>query len=109
VEISGGVAMKIVVLAQRRTEVALDTLRPHFKAELEAVWALYAQGIVREFYARADQGGPAVLMVESATLDSARQALAALPLVALGLLDLDLIPLAPFTNLSQLFAAGDHA
>jgi hypothetical protein len=101
--------MKIVVLAKRRPEVAVETMRPHFRAEIEAVWGLYAQGIVREFYARADQGGPAVLMVESETVESARQALATLPLVEMGLLDLDLIPLAPFANLSQLFANGAHA
>ena len=101
--------MKIVVFAQRRPEVAVDSMRPHFKAEIEAVWGLYAQGVVREFYARADQGGPAVLMVESETLDSARQALARLPLVEMGMLDLDLIPLAPFTNLAQLFVNGAHA
>jgi len=101
--------MKIVVLAQRHAGVDVETMRPHFKAEIEAVWGLYAHGIVRDFYARADQGGPAVLMLESETVDSARQALAKLPLVEMGMLDLDLIPLAPFTNLSQLFAEGAHA
>ena len=101
--------MKIVVLAQRRPEVTVETMRPHFKAEIEAVWGLYTQGIVRDFYARADQGGPAVLMLESESVDSARQALAKLPLVEMGMLDLDLIPLAPFTNLSQLFGDGAHA
>jgi hypothetical protein len=96
--------MKIVVLAKRRPEVEVETIRPHIKEEIEAVWGLYAQGVVREFYARADQGGPAVLTVESETVEQAQQALAALPLVKLGLLDLDLIPLAPFTGLAQLFA-----
>jgi hypothetical protein len=101
--------MKIIVLAKRRPEVAVETIRPHIKAEIEAVWRLYAQGIVREFYARADQGGPAVLIVEGETVEGARQALATLPLVEMGLLDLDLIPLAPFAGLSQLFANGAHA
>jgi len=101
--------MKIVALAKRRPEVAVETMRPHFKAEIEAVWGLYAQGIVREFYARADQGGPAVLTLESETVENARQALARLPLVEMGLLELDLIPLAPFTNLAQLFGNGAHA
>ena len=100
--------MKIVVLAQRRAGIDVETMRPHFKAEIEAVWGLYAQGVVRDFYARADQGGPAVLMLESETVASARQALAKLPLVEMGMLDLDLIPLAPFTNLSQLFADSAH-
>ncbi len=95
--------MKIIVLAQRHTDVSLDQIRPHFKAEVEAVWRLYSQGIVREFYTRADNGGPAILFVEAETVEAARQALAGLPLVEKNMLDLDLIPLAPFTNLDQLF------
>ncbi len=101
--------MKIFVLAKRHGEVAVEAIRPHIKAEIEAVWRLYAQGIVREFYARADQGGPAVLTVESESVDAARQALAGLPLVERGLIDLELIPLAPFNGLSQLFANGTQA
>ena len=95
--------MKILVLAQRREAVSLEQMRPHFKAEVEAVWDLYTRGIVREFYTRADQGGPAILTVESETVEAAQKALAELPLVELKMIDLDLIPLAPFSNLTQLF------
>lgn len=95
--------MKILAFARRRDNVPAQAFQPHVKAEIEAVWDLYAQGVVREFYARADQPGPAVLVVESATADAAREALAALPLVKLGLIDLDLVPLAPFTALGRLF------
>jgi hypothetical protein len=95
--------MKILVLAQRRAEVSLDQMRPHFKSEVEAVWQLYTQGIVREFYTRADNGGPAILTVESETVESAQKALAHLPLVELKMIDLDLIPLAPFNGLNHLF------
>jgi hypothetical protein len=99
--------MKIFVLAKRREEVSVEQMRPHFKAEIEAVWDLYARGIVREFYARADQGGPAVLTVECETVEAAKRALAMLPLVELGMIELDLIPLAPFTNLTQLFQTAN--
>jgi hypothetical protein len=95
--------MKILVLAQRAADVSVDQMRPHFKPEVEAVWALYAQGIVREFYTRADQGGPAILAVECETVEAARRVLAELPLVKLKMLDLDLIPLAPFSSLTHLF------
>ncbi len=95
--------MKILVLAQRREEVSVEQMRPHFKAEVEAVWDLYARGIVREFYTRADRGGPAILTVECETVEAAQKALAELPLVELAMIDLDLIPLAPFSNLTQLF------
>ncbi len=95
--------MKILVLARRNAEVSLDQMRPHFKAEVEAVWDLYTRGIVREFYTRADQGGPAVLTVECDNVEAARQALQGLPLVEMKMIDLDLIPLAPFNGLTQLF------
>ncbi len=95
--------MKILVLARRSGGVSLDQMRPHFKAEVEAVWDLYTRGIVREFYTRADQGGPAVLTVECENVEAARQTLQGLPLVEMKMIDLDLIPLAPFNGLTQLF------
>lgn len=98
--------MKILAFAQRRTGVTLDEMRPHFKEEVEAVWNLYTQGIVREFYTRADNGGPAILAVEAESVDDAWKTLAKLPLVELKMLDLDLVPLAPFTGLNHLFENG---
>ncbi len=95
--------MKILVLARRSADVEVDQMRPHFKAEVEAVWDLYTRGIVREFYTRADQGGPAVLTVECESVEAAKKALQGLPLVEMNMIDLDLIPLAPFSGLTQLF------
>ena len=99
--------MKIIVLAKRRENVSLEQMRPHFKAEVEAVWQLYTQGIVREFYTRADNGGPAILTVETDSVEAAQKALAALPLVEMQMLDLELVPLAPFTGLTHLFEAAN--
>lgn len=98
--------MKILVLARRHEDVSLDQMRPHFKAEVEAIWRLYTQGFIREFYTRADHGGPAILTVESDSVESAGQVLAQLPLVELQMIDLELIPLAPFNGLTHLFQPG---
>jgi hypothetical protein len=98
--------MKILVFAKGRAGIPAQTIQPHIKEEVQAVWDLYAQGIVREFYTRADQPGPAVLEVESPTVEAAREALAELPLVKMGLIDLDLVPLAPFTAIGRLFEAN---
>ncbi len=97
--------MKIIVLAQRSPKVSLEQVRPHFEAEVQAVWDLYLEGVVREFYTRADEGGPAILTVESESVDEARKALARLPLVEMNMIELEYIPLAPFKSLSHLFAA----
>ncbi len=95
--------MKILVLAQRHPEISTDQMRPYFKAEVEAVWDLYTKGTVREFYTRADQGGPAILTVESESVESAKKALEKLPLVEMKMIDLDYLPLAPFNSLSHLW------
>ena len=95
--------MKILVLARRRGDVPFEAFQPYVTAEIQAVWNLYAQGICREFYARTDQPGPAVLALECPTIEAAQAALATLPMVELGLLDLELIPLAPFIHLTHLF------
>ncbi len=95
--------MKILVLPKRRDGVPIEKMQPHFTAEVQAVWDLYAQGVIRELYTRADQPGAAILFIEAPSIEEARKTLSKLPLVAMNLLDLDFIPLAPFTNLSRLF------
>ena len=98
--------MKILVIPKLRAGAPVEELRQHRMAEIRAIWDLYAQGVLREFYARADQPGGAVLMIESPSVEAAREALAALPLVQLNVLDLDMYPLAPFTHLQGLFQAA---
>lgn len=98
--------MKMLVVPRLRMGVTVADLQPHANDEIQAVWDLYAQGICREFYARADQAGGAVLMLESPTVEAARAALAALPFVRLSLLEMDVIPLGPFTHLTRLFPAS---
>jgi muconolactone delta-isomerase len=98
--------MKIMVLPRPREGVSREAMEEHGAAEIQAVWDLYAQGVCRELYTRAGQPGRVVLMVESASVEAARHALAALPFVRLGLIDLELIPLGPFTGLSRLFQAA---
>ena len=98
--------MKILVMPKPREGVTRETLTPHVAAEIQAVWELYARGIVREFYTRADEPGRVVLMIEAASVGEAQNALAALPFQRAHLVDFELIPLEPFTGLSRLFAAA---
>lgn len=95
--------MRLLVIPRLRQGAQVEELLRHRTAEIQAVWDLYAQGICREMYGRADQPGAAILMLESASVESARDALATLPLARLDLLDFDVIPLAPFTPLQSLF------
>jgi hypothetical protein len=95
--------MKILVLPKPRADVPRVALLPHADDEIRAVWQLYAQGIVREFYTRANEPGRVVMMLESPSVEAAEEALSSLPFAQLHLIDFDVIPLAPFDGLARLF------
>ena len=96
--------MKMLVLPKPIEGVSREEMLPHAPAEIQAVWQLYKQGIVREFYTRANEAGRVVLVLESASEEEAREALSVLPFVQLHLIDFDFIPLAPFFGLENLSA-----
>jgi muconolactone delta-isomerase len=101
--------MKILVLPKPIEGVSREQLLQHAAEEIQAVWQLYAQGICREFYTRANEPGRVVMMFESETVEATNEALAALPFARLHLIDFDVIPLAPFTGLARLFQAPTEA
>lgn len=84
----------------------METIQQHAAEEIRAVWDLYTQGIVREFYTRANEQGRVVLMIEAATEEAARDALTTLPFARLHLIDFELIPLGAFVGLTRLFQAA---
>ncbi len=95
--------MKILVLPKPIEGVAREEMLQHAAEEIQAVWELYAQGICREFYTRANEPGRVVLMFESASVEAAKEALATLPFARLHLIDFDVIPLAPFPRVGSAF------
>ncbi len=97
--------MKNLVMPKPIAGVSREEMLQHAAAEIQAVWELYAQGICREFYTRANEPGRVVLMFECSSVEAAKEALATLPFAQLHLIDFDVIPLAPFTGLSRLFQA----
>lgn len=98
--------MKVLVLPKPIEGVSREEMLQHAEAEIQAVWELYAKGIVREFYSRANEPARVVLMLESASLEAAQEALATLPFARLHLIDFDVIPLAPFSGLVRMVQAA---
>src|SRR5579872_398424 len=96
-------SMKILILPKPIEGVSREEMLRHAPAEIQAVWELYKQGIVREFYTRVNEPGRVVLLFESASVEAARDALATLPFAQLHLIDFDVIPLAPFVGLERMF------
>ncbi len=94
--------MKMLVMPKPVEGVSREEMLQHAAEEIQAEWELYAQGDCREFYTRVNEPGRVVLMLESASEETARAALATLPFARLHLIDFDVIPLAPFSGLARL-------
>lgn len=95
-------SMKILVLPKPIAGVSREEMLRHAPAEIQAVWELYKQGVVREFYTRANEPNRVVLILEGASVEAAQDRLATLPFAQLHLIDFDVIPLAPFFGLERL-------
>ena len=83
-------------------EAALFT-QEILRAEALRAWELHQAGVIRELYFRADAHA-AVLVLECADAAEAEATLAGLPLVAAGLITLEVIPLAAYPGFARLFA-----
>ncbi len=95
--------MQFIALEIEMPTATSKDFEPHLRAEAQHVWELQQQGLVREAYFRSDQH-TAVLMLECDSLADAQELTAAFPLVQRGLIQFDIIPLAPYSGLSRLFA-----
>ncbi len=79
-----------------------EDFRPYMKAEARRVWELHQSGMIRELYFRQDCR-TAVLVLETAGPEEARQALETLPLVQAGLIEFEIWPLIPYDGFARLF------
>jgi muconolactone delta-isomerase len=95
--------MKILAMEKETPGVAGADFEPHLRAEAARVWQLQQAGVLRELYFRQDRPA-AVLILECADADEAREVLDTLPLVREGLIAFDVIPLVPYPGFARLFA-----
>jgi len=95
--------MKILAIEHELANIANDEFQQYSHAEALQVWELHQQGIIREMYFRADRN-EAVLILECADPESAREALETLPFVAKKLIAFDIIPLKAYPGFARLFA-----
>jgi muconolactone delta-isomerase len=94
--------MKILAMEKEVSGVTAEQFAPHLNAEAARAWELYQAGVIRELYFRQDRH-EAVLMLECADVEEARNTLNTLPLVKEGLIIFDIIPLGPYPGFSRLF------
>lgn len=95
--------MKILAIEREILGFSNEDFRPHLKEEAVKVWELYQSGAIRELYFRQDQPS-AVLVLECAYAEEARELLDTLPLVREELITFDIIPLVAYPGFSRLFA-----
>ena len=72
--------MKILAIEKEYEGKTSKDFIPFLENEAKAVWELYKSNIVREIYFLTDQNS-AVIIMESESVESARETLAELPLV----------------------------
>ena len=97
--------MKLMAIARPRPGIdAPREIAKHASEELQHLWGMYADGVVREMYS---PGGPGVVLVlEVVSADAARAALSELPLVANEIVELEVLELRPFVAFQMLVSDG---
>jgi hypothetical protein len=95
--------MKILAFEHELPKVTAEQFQEYAKDEARKVWALYQAGVIRESYFRADRN-EAVLVLESQTIDEAREALSTLPYIQNKLITFELLPLKAYPGFERLFA-----
>jgi len=96
--------MKLLALEHERPAPSTAYDPPLLRSEAAGAWRLYLSGILREAYFDVNQH-TAVLVLECASQEEASQVLANLPLVQAGLIEFEIIPLAPYDGFARLFGA----
>ncbi len=81
-----------------------EMIRSILEAEARAAWDLKMDGTLRNIWFTPDHR--AVLMLESAGEEEARESLARLPLYREGLIGFEIIPLMPYDGFERLFDKG---
>jgi muconolactone delta-isomerase len=88
--------MQFLSISRRLTERFSDEqFAAHIDAERERVRELYKDGVVRSIWSRKDHPG-AVMLLECADEAAAQAAIGSLPLAERGMLDVQIIPMAPY-------------
>lgn len=94
--------MRIIALEKETNTAKPIEFRRNAKAEAKALWKLYLEGTVREFYFRKEKK-LAVLILEAKNKAEANNALSKLPYVSKKLIEFELIPLRPYPGFQRLF------
>jgi len=92
--------MQFISLSRRRVDCFSDAeFAALVDAEVAQARLLYAEGFIRQIWHRADLPGACILM-EAESLEQATSRLHTLPMVRTGMLEVTIVPLAPYAGFS---------
>jgi hypothetical protein len=94
--------MKVLALEHDRPGATSADFAPHLEDEARAVWQMIQSGVIREIHFR-EHRSEAVVILEAASTQAARESLAELPLVREGLIEFEVVGLQPYPGLGRLF------
>ncbi len=92
---------EVMVMTSLKPGVAIPDVLKLVQEEVRTAVQLYLDGKIDQWYTRTDGKG-AVFLLHCKTVDDAKAIIAALPAVKAGYLDVEYIPLGPFTGLRNL-------
>jgi hypothetical protein len=91
----------VMVMTSLKSEVAPADARKLVEEEVHVAVQLYLDGKIDQWYTRSDGKG-AVLFVHCKTVDEAKAVLSGLPFMRAGYLNVEYIPVGPFSGLRNL-------
>ena len=94
--------MKIIAIEKENPSADSSQFSTHLKDEAIKAWELYQSDFIREIYFRQDQSS-VVLVLESDSIETAKNKLNKLPLVEHNFISFELIPLIPYPGFARLF------
>jgi muconolactone delta-isomerase len=95
--------MKILALEHELPGAATEAFERYRVEEAHKAWDLYQAGVFRELYFRADRN-EAILILECASVEEAREILSTLPFVQNRLIAFEVIPLRAYPGFNRLFS-----
>lgn len=95
--------MQVLVIARVKPGIPMEQVLPFVSPEAVQAWEFYAAEQIRQMYYIADMSG-AVMLWEGESVESVTKEAQKLPMYEAGVLDLEILPLKPYTGYASLFA-----
>jgi hypothetical protein len=92
---------QVMVMTSRKAGVATQDVSKLAPDEVRVAVQLYLDGKIDQWYTRSDGKG-AVIFLRCTTVDQAKAIISSLPLAKAGYLDVEYIPVGPFSGLRVL-------